>query len=568
MANGKHWRLAMKSATLDCILVGHNEGNYQDFVERQRLTASTTGAYGEVKTNSILFQGKRVTYMDLMNHGLRRASGRESKLSSFGPTNLASCYLRNFLRGCGLSSEIVNTFQPQKALLEALLAEPHRAVAITTTFYVEPTPIQEIVEFVRQHSPETTIIVGGPHIFNICQGNDPATQDFIFETIGADIYVRESQGELTLSRILMALRSTGTTDLAKIENLIYRDGTGAFRRTSLLSEDNVMNENFIDWSQFSPHYLEPMTLVRTARSCAFSCSFCNYPRMAGALSLTDIDVVERELRQLEEVGVRSVHFIDDTFNVPIRRFKELLRMMIRNKFTFRWMSFLRAGNADAEAIDLMAESHCFGSLLGIESGDAEVLTSMNKRATISRYEQGIANLKANGILAYAMFFMGFPGETQQTARNTFEFIQRTEPDFYMTGLWYHDTLAPIHERAEELGIRGAGYSWRHKTMDWREAAQWVHYIYNNIEGSTIMPLTGFSFETLPYLLGLGMRLEKIKEFARLAHAMLVATLDDEPQDFAHQELELVRICGELYGDDLAHVAKEALATALPTEVAV
>ncbi len=558
----------MNPAILDCILVGHNEGNYQDFVERQRMTASTTGAYGEGKTNSILFKGKRVTYMDLMNYGISLATGRESKLSSFGPTNLASCYLRNFLRGCGLSAEIVNTFQPQKALLEALLREPHRAVAITTTFYVEPTPIQEIVRFVRELSPETVIIVGGPHVFNICQGNDAATQDFIFETIGADIYVQESQGELTLSRILMALRSTASPDLSKIENLIYRDSDGSFRRTSRLSEDNVMNENSIDWSQFDPHYLEPMTLTRTARSCAFSCSFCNYPRMAGALSLTDIDLVERELRQLEEIGVRSVHFIDDTFNVPIRRFKELLRMMIRNKFTFRWMSFLRAGNADAEAIDLMAESNCFGSLLGIESGDSDVLTMMNKRATVELYEQGIANLKANGILAYAMFFMGFPGETQRTARNTFEFIQRTAPDFYMTGLWYHDTLAPIHERAEELGILGAGYSWRHKTMNWREAAQWVDYIYNNIEVPTIMPLTGFSFETLPYLLGLGMRLDKIKEFARLAHRMLVATLDDEPQGFARQEMELVRICGELYGDDLAHVAREALSSAPPIEVAV
>jgi p-methyltransferase len=193
---------------------------------------------------------------------------------------------------------------------------------------------------------------------------------------------------------------------------------------------------------------------------------------------------------------------------------------------------------------------------------------MNKKATVQLYEDGIQRLKANGIISYGMFFMGYPGETQQTARNTFEFIQRNAPDFFMTGLWYHDTLAPIHERAEELGIFGAGYNWRHKTMNWREAAEWVHYIYNNIEESTIMPLTGFSFETLPYLLGLGMRLDKIKEFARLAHGMLVATLDDEPQDFSEEEVQLVRICSEIYGDNLAQVAKEALAEAPRVEVAM
>lgn len=546
----------MNKPTLDCILIGHNEGDFQDYVARQRLTAGTTGAYNEVQTNSILFKGRRITYMDLLNYGLSQATGEPWHLSSFGPTNLASCYLGNFLRRCGLSAEIVNTFQTQKELLADLLAEPHRAVAITTTFYVEPTPIREIVELVRAHSPESTIIVGGPHIFNTCAANDLETQDFIFDWIGADVYVTESQGELTLSRVLMALRQTAP-DLGAIENLIYRDGDGSFRRTDRLPEDNVLDENSIDWSQFDRAYLEPMTLVRTARSCAFSCSFCNYPRMAGALKLADVSVVEKELRQLDSMGVRYVHFIDDTFNVPIRRFKDLCRMIIRNKFSFRWMSFLRCSNVDEEAIDLMAESGCFGSLLGIESGDNRVLTNMNKRAAIDQYVAGLRKLNSVGITTYGMFFVGFPGETDETAMNTFRFIQENAPTFFVTGLWFDDTLAPVQDRAEELGIVGAGYNWKHHTMDWRQGVEWVRRIYREVTASTIMPLTGFSFETIPYLLGLGMPLEEIKKFAAVAHRMLVASLDDEDQAFEAEERQLISICSDIAGRRRQPLVREA-----------
>ena len=33
-------------------------------------------------------------------------------------------------------------------------------------------------------------------------------------------------------------------------------------------------------------------------------------------------------------GVTTITFLDDTFNVPKRRFKDILRMMIRNRYDF------------------------------------------------------------------------------------------------------------------------------------------------------------------------------------------------------------------------------------------
>src|SRR5205085_10332281 len=183
-------------------------------------------------------------------------------------------------------------------------------------------------------------------------------------------------------------------------------------------EDNDMDENSVDWSRFEREFYTPGVQIRTARSCAFSCSFCKYPAMAGRLNLTSLPVVERELRMLNDAGVKHLVFIDDTFNVPLPRFKDLCRLMIDNKFDFEWYSFFRCSNSDDQAFDLMYKSRCKGVFLGIESGDPTVLVNMNKFAKVDRYKYGIRMLKERGITTFASIIVGFPGESEETVKNT------------------------------------------------------------------------------------------------------------------------------------------------------
>ena len=88
-------------------------------------------------------------------------------------------------------------------------------------------------------------------------------------------------------------------------------------------------------------------------------------------------------------NIQNVVFIDDTFNVPLPRFKDICRLMIRKNYRFNWFSYFRCSNSDEEAIDLMARSGCKGVFLGIESGSPHILQAMNKAATIEKYADGI-----------------------------------------------------------------------------------------------------------------------------------------------------------------------------------
>ena len=526
-----------------CIIVGYNDINFTDFAARQKAMEKTSGAYHEIKTNSVLLRNRRYTYMDLINQAIERAQGADPRLNVFEAPALGAYYLKNFLHQKGLNAQVVNFFTYEKERLAEMLADKPESVAITTTFYIEPAPVVEIVKFVREHSPDTKIIVGGPYVFNLSADLDPGTMEFLLQEIGADIYITDSQGEATLARVVECIHSGALGNLTGIPNLAFTSNGVEFTKTQRIPENNQLDESTMEWSQFEPTEISPICYLRTARSCPFACTFCNYPTMAGEHVVASLENVESQLRYLHSIGTTDLVFIDDTFNVPLPRFKNLLRTMIREKLSFRWISFFRCSNADEEAFDLMKETGCAGVLLGIESGDQQILKYMNKAATLDRYKWGMGHLHKRGISTFASLICGFPGETEASAMNTLKFIEDSAPTFFNVQLYYHDTRSPIHKKAQEFDIQGAGYNWRHRSMDWKQAMEWSKYVFKSVKNSGSLSLYGFSLWGVAYLLSRGFTMEQIKKFSYLVKPMLFSSLDDVARDFSDLENQFTQLFG-------------------------
>ncbi|MGH3567668.1 MAG: radical SAM protein [Pseudonocardia sp.] len=502
-----------------CVLIGFNEVGFADFARAQQQFAHMSGAYSELQTNSVLLADERLTYMDLLNRVRTAQTGRSSELSAFRMPSLGVAYLASYLLRRGFEIEIVNYFNAERDKLATLLDEAPRSVAITTTYYVDDEPIRQLVRFIREHDPAVPIIVGGPRVFNICTGQKPTVANLLLKSLGADIYINESQGEGTLSMVLDALRNAG--DLTQIPNLIYRSESGTMVRTLRRPENNNLDENAVQWSYFNETFYTPTTYMRTSRSCSFQCSFCNYPAMAGALVLTETDTIERELRYLAEHGTQNIIFVDDTFNVPLPRFKKICRLMIENDFKFNWISFFRCSNTDDEAFDLMAEAGCMGVFLGIESGDQRILKNMTKFAKLDRYRYGIKMLRERNILSLASLILGFPGENEESVRNTLAFINENRPNFYNVQLYYQDVLAPVEQKRKEYGIQGSGYSWQHDTMSWQEGVEWKEYFIQRVHDDVaLLPLYGLSIWALPYLMSEGYSTAQSTTFAKAATGLM------------------------------------------------
>lgn len=519
-----------KPGPLDCVVIGYNEPPFEQYEALLRRYGEDSEAYRDLRLSFVEVDGRKLTCVDLFNHlwGWGGAAGGPAPFRSGEIPNLAAVYLTSFLRRRGFRTDYVNLFQDEKERLAELLAEGPVAVAITTTFYVLNFPVIEMVELIRAHNPHVKIVVGGPLIANHVRNYRGEELEAALRDLGADVYVVEGQGEATLALLLQCLRDGG--DLAKIPNLLYSAG-GRFLRTPVAPEANDLDAEAVDWLRLSEADLGPTLQTRTARSCAFSCSFCNYPTRAGKLALASLATLERELDSIAARGnVRNLVFIDDTFNVPLPRFKDLCRLMIRKRYGFQWFSYFRCSNSDEETVQLMAESGCTGVFLGIESGSPEILENMHKAATIEKYARGIEWLRACGILTFGSFIVGFPGETARTVAETTAFIRSTQPDYYRAQMWYNEAGTPIHDQRDKYGIQGDGFVWSHDTMDSMEAMDHIERMFLTVEDSIWLPQWSFDFWIIPYLLGKGMSLETFRELMADTKKLMALGVASVPED--------------------------------------
>ena len=519
------------SKQIDCVVIGYNETPFGEYEALLRGYGADSEAYRDLRFSFVNINDQNMNYIGLLNHVLKLANGGERKgeddLKSCDIPNLAAVYLTHYLRMRGYEARYINLFQFEKDALAEYLESDPLCVAITTTFYLLNLPVNEMVGFIRERNPRTKIVVGGPLIANHLRNYHEDDLTVALEDIGADIYVNESQGEHTLTLIINALKNGA--DFSKVPNIIYRQD-GKLKGTPKLPEINSLDENFINWQTFAGEHLGPTVQTRTARSCAFSCSFCNYPERAGKLTLASLETIEKELDSLKRLGyIKNLVFIDDTFNVPLPRFKELCRLMIEKDYQFNWFSYFRCSNSDEEAIELLARSGCKGVFLGIESGSPTILKNMNKAATVEKYERGMDLLRQYGVLTFASFIMGFPGETEETFRESVDFIKTTKPDYYRAQLWYCEPGTPVERQREKYGIEGEGFVWSHATMESMEAMDHIDRAFLEIKESTWLPQWSFDFWTIPYLLGKGYSLEQFKKLMAWSHRLLALEIAYVPE---------------------------------------
>jgi len=486
------------------LIIGFNEMDFEEYEQSLRRMGTHDGAYRDLYLDFIYHEGRAVPVGEVFNL-FRPPSVKPVKLEEDFSATIS--YLGSYLQRRGFSFDYINSFQGEKDLLaEKLRRGDILTVAITTTLYVSMMPILEIMEFVRQHNSEARIIVGGPFVYTQVQSLEPDALSALFNLIDADYYVYSSQGEAALVELLTCLKQGRTVE--GVNNLYYRAG-GDYTATTVSRENNVLAHNIVDWSLFQDRLTEHVTM-RTSISCPFKCGFCGFPAIAGPYETIDAGLIQRELDQLAAGGaVKYLHFIDDTFNVPVQRFKEVLRMMIKRKYPFKWHSYFRCQFADEETVELMKLSGCEGVFLGLESGSDRILKIMNKAATVEQYLSGIKLLKQYGIMTQASFIMGFPGETAETARETDAFIEESGLDFHRIVLWYCLHHTPIWEQRERFQIEGRSFNWRHATMDSRTACDYIDF---SKKSSIWMPHYNFDEVNFWHLMHRGVAIDQAKNF--------------------------------------------------------
>jgi hypothetical protein len=224
--------------------------------------------------------------------------------------------------------------------------------------------------------------------------------------------------------------------------------------------------------------------------------------------------VRRELVQNAELGITRYRVSDSNFTDGPPHYKryphDVCQTMIDLNLGLQWSCYARVDDLSDELADLMRRAGCFGVFFGIESGSDQILKKMKKGHNVADAHEGVRIAKRNGLLAHASFIVGYPGETEETYRETLEFIETARPDTVNLGQFRVEHDTPVYG-VKDFELEGEGMTWKHKTMDHKTADVLV------VEGNARLLANQVCLGTecgFPVFLGLGLSLQESHQMMR------------------------------------------------------
>lgn len=479
------------SKDVDFIIIAQSE--VVNYGEYSKLPLDRIELYRElVYPRMVYFQGAFRSHIDVLNILKNNISyldasfkDRRRLLSIWNLPALSGMHIANYLLSEGVNTCIINNFDSEWDRFCDVYITNSRPplVGISTTFHLSFSEIGRICKKLRDFDPDMEIVAGGAYANTLTHTSPVASFEKPMRRFGIDYVLHGFHSEADLRDLLSARNGNG--DLDKVFNLSYINKKGG-QAEKFMTTDCQWNQPLIDdtpalWDKLDLPFVNHTVQMRTSCGCPFSCSFCSYPVVARGFQTMTPEAIEKSIKSVLRIpGVNRIVFIDDTFNVPKARFKEMCKVF--SKYDFKWYSFLRVQFADEDSVKLMRDSGCSAVYLGIESANDRILSNMNKRAKRVDFERGVGLLHKNSIKSIGAFIIGFPGETSQSIRENQEFIESTGMEFYTLKEFYYMEHTKIHSDCTKFGLTGMGNKWSHDTMDSSQAYKHKIELFKEIMG--------------------------------------------------------------------------------------
>jgi radical SAM superfamily enzyme YgiQ (UPF0313 family) len=329
------------------------------------------------------------------------------------------------------------------------------AVGLTATTPQLPSVVP-IVATIRAVRPDLRVILGGPHV--------TLTHAAMKLERRAGRVSRAHQALAQLEALADVLVS-GDGELAVFEAL-RPEASGVIDgddpRGGLLLTSESYNatpypaRHLVDLASYRYEIdRRPATSLIAQLGCPFGCGFCG-GRNANALRMIrtrSIQSIVDEVRLLHrDYGYTAFMFYDDELNVN----KDMIALMsalgdLQDEVgvDFRFRGFIKAQLFTAGQAAAMFRAGFRWILTGFESGSPRILQNINKRSTQDENSRCVDLARQAGLKIKALMSIGHPGETEETVRDTYEWLMKAAPeDFDCTlittypGTPYYDEAVP------------------------------------------------------------------------------------------------------------------------------
>jgi radical SAM superfamily enzyme YgiQ (UPF0313 family) len=190
------------------------------------------------------------------------------------------------------------------------------------------------------------------------------------------------------------------------------------------------------WDKNRPHDLQSKTdkwmSVLTSIGCDRRCNFCGINNFSGHWQPYSLTYMDKYFQYLAEKGIQELFIEDDNFILDKDRFIKLRNLIKRFNFHWSCPNGIYARNLlDEKVLKAFAGSGCWRVSLAFETGSkksAKLMGLGNKWINFISAEYLVNRLKKMGILTCGFFIIGYPGETEEDIRKTFDYANRLDLD--------------------------------------------------------------------------------------------------------------------------------------------
>lgn len=196
-------------------------------------------------------------------------------------------------------------------------------------------------------------------------------------------------------------------------------------------------------------YKVPFRPIQTTRGCPHNCGYCSVTKFFGKSYRHR--AIEDIVREIEELGVDEIFFVDDNIAANPERAKALFKAITPLKIS--WISQCCMSIAyNDELLELAQKSGCVNLMLGLESLSTESLGSVNKSFNkVDDYYYVINKLHRHGITVMGLMVFGFDFDDETIFDKTSKFMDDAKVDYPCYWILTPYPSTPLYNQLEIEG---------------------------------------------------------------------------------------------------------------------
>ena len=178
--------------------------------------------------------------------------------------------------------------------------------------------------------------------------------------------------------------------------------------------------------------------VKITEGCSNHCSFCAIPLIRGEVRSRPVESVLQEIKELVERGIYEINLIGQDLAVFGLENKESLPYLLskiselEGDFVVRLL-YIHPDHFSKDIIKEIKKDKRFLHYFDIpfQTGDDDIIVAMNRVGPASEYIDTIRYIKSElpDAVIRTTFLTGFPGESDENAENTYNFLKEIRPDW-------------------------------------------------------------------------------------------------------------------------------------------